>query len=110
MDPSQAQDDVFIQTTISNFFVCKVILFCYTTNTFLFFLWKQMTLPILPENIILITKYDNITPALEADLEEIARNQLLKYQDTYLKPFLKKTDAVIKVTGTFSKNKQEKYE
>ncbi|MBP6257053.1 hypothetical protein KA405_05110 [Patescibacteria group bacterium] len=69
-----------------------------------------MTLPILPENIILITKYDNITPALEADLEEITRNQLLKYQDTYLKPFLKKTDAVIKVTCTFSKNKQEKYE
>ena len=69
-----------------------------------------MTLPILPENIILITKYDNITPALEADLEEITRNQLLKYQETYLKPFLKKTDAVIKVTGTFSKNKQEKYE
>ena len=69
-----------------------------------------MTLPILPENIILITKYDNITTALEADLEEITRNQLLKYQETYLKPFLKKTDAVIKVTGTFSKNKQEKYE
>jgi hypothetical protein len=69
-----------------------------------------MTLPVLPENIKLITKYDNITPALEADLETITRNQLLKYTDSYLKPYLQKTDAEIKVTCTFTKNKQEKYE
>lgn len=69
-----------------------------------------MTQPILPENIILITKYDNITPHLEADLEELTRNQLLKFQDSYLKPYLTKTDAIVKVTATFKKNKQEKYE
>lgn len=69
-----------------------------------------MTLPLLPENIILITKYENITPALEVDLETLTRNQLIKFQESYLKPYLTKTDAVVKVTGTFQKNKQEKYE
>jgi len=66
--------------------------------------------PELPENFKLITKYENITPVLEADLETLTKNNLLKYQDTYLKPFLKKPDAVILVSCTFSKNKQDKYE
>lgn len=69
-----------------------------------------MALPLLPEKIKLISKYENITPALEADLETLTRNQLLKYQETYLKPFLTKNDAVVKLTSTFIKNKQEKFE
>ncbi len=64
----------------------------------------------LPENIKLISKYENITPALEADLETLTQNQLLKYQDSYLKSFLQKADAVVTVTSTFTKNKQEKFE
>jgi hypothetical protein len=64
----------------------------------------------LPENIRIITKYENITPALEADLEALTKNNLLKYQDSYLKPYLTKTDAIITVSCTFSKNKQDKYE
>ena len=64
----------------------------------------------LPENIRLISKYENITPALEADLETLTKNQLLKYQDSYLKPFLQKTDAIVTVTCTFTKNKQDKFE
>ena len=57
-----------------------------------------------------MTKYENITPALEQDIETVARNHLLKFQDSYLKPFLQKEDAIISVTYTFSKNKQERYE
>lgn len=64
----------------------------------------------LPENIKLITKYENITPALEADIETITQNHLLKFQDSYLKPYLQKTDAIVMVTCTFTKNKQDLYE
>lgn len=64
----------------------------------------------LPENIKLISKYENITPALEADLETLTQNQLLKYQDSYLKPFLQKADAIVTVNCTFTKNKQDKFE
>lgn len=64
----------------------------------------------LPDNIRLISKYENITPALQEDLEELTKNNLLKYEDSYLKPFLQKSDAVVTVTCSFTKNKQDKYE
>lgn len=67
-------------------------------------------LPELPTQINLIAKYTNITPGLEVQLETIARNHLLKFQDSYLKPYLLKPDAQVLVTINFTKNKQEKYE
>lgn len=69
-----------------------------------------MTLPELPTNIKLISKYENITPALEADLETLARNHLIKFSGSYLKSFLQKADAIVLANITFVKNKQEKYE
>ena len=68
-----------------------------------------MTLPVLPDALPLLSQYDNITPLLQEDVERTARNHLLKFQDSYFKTYLKKTDAKITTAMRFSKNKQEKY-
>lgn len=64
----------------------------------------------LPESIIFNAQFDDITPVMEEDLEKIAKEHLIKFSDSYLKPFLTKPDATITVMMRMSKNKQEKYE
>lgn len=67
-------------------------------------------LPELPASINLISQYSDLTSGLEHQIEVIARNHLLKFKESYLKPYLQKADAQIVVTIYFMKNKQEKYE
>ncbi|MDP2669584.1 MAG: hypothetical protein Q8O99_00815 [bacterium] len=67
-------------------------------------------LPELPASINFISQYTDITSGLEQQIETIARNHLLKFQTSYLKPYLHKPDAQVIVTMYFSKNKQERYE
>lgn len=69
-----------------------------------------MTLPVLPQNIRLISQYENITDVLEYDLELTARNHIIKFEESYFKKILKKDDAEISIHMHFAKNKQDKYE
>lgn len=67
-------------------------------------------LPQLPDNIKFHAQFDNMTDKLQADLEKLAREQLIKLSGSYLKPYVSKPNAVIKVSIRVIKNKIEKYE
>ncbi len=64
----------------------------------------------LQERIKINYRFVDITPALEEDIKKLVEKNINQKLDRYLKKFLNKEDAEIKIDINISKNKQGKYE